>query len=214
MADDVNSPGPDPAGDPAGERVKDARTRLLEAAVQAFAAKGFHGTTTRDIATAAGMSPAALYVHHRSKEELLHEISLAGHRTALRICEEAMGVDDDPRAQLEQLVRDFVRHHAVNHTVGRIVNHELAALAPAHRAEIDGYRHAMDQLVRDLVGRGVAAGVFHTDEPVVTGAALLSLGIDVARWFRADAGLSPDQVADHYCVLALRMVGASGSSPG
>ena len=30
----------------------DSRARLLEAAVGAFATKGFHGTTTRDIATA------------------------------------------------------------------------------------------------------------------------------------------------------------------
>ena len=70
----------------AGEGVEaDARTRLLAAAVAAFAAKGFHGTTTRDISTAAGMSPAALYVHHRSKEELLHQISLAGHERTLAL---------------------------------------------------------------------------------------------------------------------------------
>jgi AcrR family transcriptional regulator len=206
MADDVNRRTADP--------VPDARTRLLEAAVQAFSAKGFHGTTTRDIATAAGMSPAALYVHHRSKEQLLHEISLAGHRAALAVCETALASSDDPEEQLGALVHDFVRHHALHHTVGRIVNYELAALAPEHRAEIDGLRHAMDLLVRDLVGRGVEAGAFRTPEPAVTGAALLSLGIDVSRWFRADGGWSPDQVADHYRVLALRMVGASGSSPG
>ncbi|WP_342215837.1 TetR family transcriptional regulator [Nocardia cyriacigeorgica] len=44
------------------------RARLLEAAAAAFADKGFNATTTRDIAAAAGMSPAAVYVHHRSKE--------------------------------------------------------------------------------------------------------------------------------------------------
>ena len=61
----------------------DARTRLARAAVEAFAARGFHGTTTRDISTAAGMSPAALYVHHRSKEELLFELSRVGHERVL-----------------------------------------------------------------------------------------------------------------------------------
>ena len=57
--------------------VVDARTRLARAAVDAFATKGFHGTTTRDISIAAGMSPAALYVHHRSKEELLFLIAIS-----------------------------------------------------------------------------------------------------------------------------------------
>ncbi|WP_185994703.1 TetR/AcrR family transcriptional regulator [Nocardioides campestrisoli] len=207
MADPVNPPGAPSA------RGRDARARLLDAAVQAFAARGFHGTTTRDIASAAGMSPAALYVHYGSKEELLHEISLAGHRTALGICEQAVAASEQPAEQLRVLVRDFVRHHAANNTVARIVNYELGALAPEHRAEIDGLRHAMDMLVRDLVRRGVRDGEFDTPEPAVTGAALLSLGIDVSRWYAA-GGWSPDQVADHYAELALRMVGASGSSPG
>ncbi len=198
VSDDVNGP--------------DARTRLLDAAVQAFAARGFHGTTTRDIASAAGMSPAALYVHHRSKEELLHQISLAGHQHALALCEAAVASSENPRDQLVVLVRDFVRHHALNHTVGRIVNYELAGLSPEHRAEIEKMRHRMDAIVRDLVRRGVDEGVFHTAEPAITGAAVLSLGIDVSRWFDSEGGWSPDQVAEHYCELVLRMVGSSGSS--
>ena len=55
------------------------RERLVTAAVAAFSAHGFHATTTRNIAARAGMSPAAVYVHHASKEELLFAISRDGH---------------------------------------------------------------------------------------------------------------------------------------
>ena len=144
---------------------EDARSRLLAAAVAAFAARGFHGTTTRDIAAAAGMSPAALYVHHRSKEELLHQISRTGHEATLALVEEAVASSDDPVAQLARLVEDFVRHHAVAHTSARIVNYELAALSEPHLAEITELRHRIDAVVRDLVERGVAAGVFTTPDP-------------------------------------------------
>jgi AcrR family transcriptional regulator len=44
------------------------RARLLDAAIAAFAEKGFNGTTTRDIAAAAGLNPAAVYVHHHCDE--------------------------------------------------------------------------------------------------------------------------------------------------
>src|SRR6185437_268319 len=54
---------------PAGSR------RILLAAATAFAERGFHATTTRDIAAQAGLSPAALYVYFRSKEEVLHQIA-------------------------------------------------------------------------------------------------------------------------------------------
>jgi AcrR family transcriptional regulator len=185
-----------------------ARSRLLAAAVEAFAARGFHGTTTRDIAAAAGMSPAALYVHHRSKEELLHLISRAGHEVTLALVEEAVASADDPVDQLARLVEEFVRHHAVAHTSARVVNYEMAALSEPHRAEIIELRHRIDVVVRDLVERGVAAGAFATPDPVMTASALLSLGIDVARWYRDEGAWTPDDVAAHYRELALRMVGA------
>jgi len=188
---------------------EDARSRLLAAAVAAFAARGFHGTTTRDIAAAAGMSPAALYVHHRSKEELLHQISRSGHEATLALVEEAVASSAHPVEQLARLVEDFVRHHAVSHTSARIVNYELAALSEPHLAEITELRHRIDAVVRELVERGVAAGDFTTPDPVMTASALLSMGIDVARWYRDEGSWSPDDVAAHYRELALRMVGAA-----
>jgi AcrR family transcriptional regulator len=77
-------------------RADATRARLLDAAIAAFAEKGSHGTTTRDVATAAGMSPAALYVHHRSKEELLYLISRSGHEDTLRLVQQPITFSDDP----------------------------------------------------------------------------------------------------------------------
>lgn len=185
-----------------------ARERLLEAAVAAFAVRGFHGTTTRDIAAAAGMSPAALYVHHRSKEELLHLISREGHLRTLALVQDAVGQHDDPVTQLTRLIEEFVRHHALTHTTARVINYEMAALSPEHLAEIMDLRRRIDAVVRDVIERGVAAGVLSTTDPAMTATALLSLGIDVARWYRDDAGWSPDEVATHYRDLALRMAGS------
>ena len=186
----------------------DARGRLLAAAVEAFAAKGFHGTTTRDIAAAAGMSPAALYVHHRSKEELLYLISRTGHELTRRLVRDAVATSEDPREQLLAVVRAFTAHHARSHTSARIVNYELAALSAEHLEEITAVRREIDQAMRDVVEAGAAAGVFHTADSRMTALALLSLGIDVARWYRDEGGWTPEQVADHYAEAALRLVGA------
>lgn len=189
--------------------VGDARSRLLEAAVAAFAEKGFHGTTTRDIARLAGMSPAALYVHHRSKEELLHLISRAGHRATLDLVRAARAASDDPVEQVRRVVRDFAVQHTRGHTWARIVNYELAALAPEHRSEIDALRHAIDTEMQALVREGVAAGAFACPEPRIAAAALLSLGVDLARWYRDDGGWTPEQIGDQYADLAVRIVGAA-----
>jgi len=188
----------------------DARTRLARAAVEAFAARGFHGTTTRDISTAAGMSPAALYVHHRSKEELLFGLARVGHERVLAMVQESVARSEDPVEQLGGLVEDFVRDHALVHTGARVINYELAALSAEHLAEIATLRHEIDLVVRGVIDRGVAAGVFHTPDAHMTALAVLSLGIDVARWFRDEGRWTPDQVAVHYRLLALRMAGVAG----
>lgn len=188
----------------------DARTRLARAAIDAFAARGFHGTTTRDISISAGMSPAAMYVHHRSKEELLYELAQAGHARVLELVRASVARSDDPVTQLGDLVEDFVRDHAVAHTGARVINYELAALSEEHRSAILTIRHEIDLAVRDVVDRGVASGAFTTPDPRMTALAILSLGIDVARWFRDEGAWTPDQVAVHYRLLALRMVGVPG----
>jgi AcrR family transcriptional regulator len=47
------------------------RTQILDAAARLFAEKGFHRTTTRDIAEAADVSEGTLYNYFESKEEML-----------------------------------------------------------------------------------------------------------------------------------------------
>ena len=54
----------------------------------------------------------------------------------------------------------------------------------------------------------VRTGAFDTPAPRMTALALLSLGVDVSRWYREDGEWSVDEIADYYCELALRMVGA------
>jgi AcrR family transcriptional regulator len=181
------------------------RSRLLEAAETAFAAKGFHGTTTRDIASAAGMSPAVVYVHHNSKEELLYQLSRAGHEEALRITLEALAASDDPVVQLRRFLHDFALHHARSHTMSRIVNYELPALSEEHLEEVMVIRRAISRAVRELIDRGVTAGVFVVPSPRMAVLALMSMNIDIARWYTDDL-LDPEDIAAAYADMGVRML--------
>ncbi|MGN6722271.1 MAG: TetR/AcrR family transcriptional regulator [Marmoricola sp.] len=187
----------------------DGRSRLYEAAIEAFANRGFHATTTRDIAAAAGMSPAALYAHHRTKEELLYVIAVRGHEASLALVRSAIASHDDPVEQLRALAHSFAEFHATSHTTARVLNYELAALEPAHRAEVDELRHHIDHETRGLVQRGVREGVFSTPNSTMAAAAILSLGVDLARWFTEGHHWTPSQLADFYADVALRIVGAA-----
>jgi TetR/AcrR family transcriptional regulator len=49
---------------------EDRRRQLLETALDFFARKGYEGTTTKEIATAAGVTEAIVFRHFHSKQEL------------------------------------------------------------------------------------------------------------------------------------------------
>ncbi|WP_320780147.1 TetR/AcrR family transcriptional regulator [Streptomyces sp. CRN 30] len=196
---------------PWGAVTPDAARRLLVAAVEAFAERGYHATTTRDIAGRAGMSPAALYIHYRTKEELLHRISRIGHEKALEVLRTAAGSGGTATERLAEAVRSFVRWHAGQHTVARVVQYELDALGPDARAEIVALRRRNDSTVREIIEDGVAAGEFDVPDVKGTTLAVLSLCIDVARWFNVNGPRTPDEVGALYADLVLRMVGAKGA---
>ena len=54
--------------------VEKRRQQILYAAIQLFREKGFHRTTTREIAAAAGFSIGTLYEYVRTKEDVLYLI--------------------------------------------------------------------------------------------------------------------------------------------
>lgn len=193
---------------PWAEVTPDAARRLLVAAVEAFAERGYHATTTRDIAGRAGMSPAALYIHYKTKEELLHRISRIGHDKAVDILRTAAEGDGSAAERLSDAVRSFVRWHAAQHTTARVVQYELDALGPEARAEIVALRRQTDAAVRGIIQDGVAAGEFDVPDVPGTTLAVLSLCIDVARWFNVNGLRTPDEVGALYADLVLRMVGA------
>lgn len=182
-----------------------ARDRLLTAAVAAFSEHGFHATTTRDIAARAGMSPAAVYVHHASKEELLFAISRDGHAATLDSIR-AAATEEDPVRRLQDVMRAFTTWHAEHHAIARIVQYDLNALSREHFAQVAAMRRDIEEVMNDTLTHGVRAGSFEVPDVRGTSLALLSLGVDVARWFRDSGRMSVRDLGDLYADLAVRMV--------
>jgi AcrR family transcriptional regulator len=76
----------------AGVTADQTRARLLRAAADVFAARGYDGTRVADIAAAAGVSNGALYAHFGSKAELLLAALRAHGR---RVLSDLLAADPD-----------------------------------------------------------------------------------------------------------------------
>lgn len=169
---------PAPAGGPKWRRRADARPdEILDAALEVFSAEGFEAARVEDVARAAGISKAGLYLYFPGKEEILRALiarEVAPFAKSVSAIAEA-GRDDPPTAlagivsTLLPLVADARRFKTP-----RVV------LAVAARFPEIGrhYRKEVVEIaagaVAALVAAGAARGDFRKVDP--TSAARLILG--------------------------------------
>lgn len=190
-----------------GDVTSEVARRLVGAAVTAFSERGYHATTTRHISEGAGLSPAALYVHFTSKEAVLYEVSRIGHLGVLAAIRDAADTATTPPERLRALVRAFTTWHVRYHTVCRVAQYEISALTDEHYREIAAIRRDTEQFVQSEIQAGVDTGDFTVPAVPTAARAILSLGIDVARWYQPGRRTDPDALVDEYAELAASMLG-------
>jgi AcrR family transcriptional regulator len=193
------------------EELAEVARRLLTSAVRCFAKNGYHATTTRDISVGVGLSPAALYVHFETKELVLYEIMRAGHEQALACVQDpAVLAAESSAERLRAIVSRYTAWHARHHVAARVCQFELAALTAEHYDEVLDLRHKTNEFFRDAVRRGVADRSFASVDVNRVTRAMLSLSIDLVRWYRLDGSDSPEQLGEFYADLALKLVEHAG----
>jgi len=186
---------------PAGPR------RILLAAATAFAERGFHATTTRDIAAQAGLSSAALYVYFKSKEEVLYQIAASTLDFTIEVTATEADRPGPPARRLQDLVRVLTIWHTYNSQVAHVVLYQTGALSPAHLADITAKQREVGRIVRRVITDGVRSGDFDVADPGAATIAVLSLCLDVARWYTPGYRLTPQQLGDFNAAAALRLTG-------
>lgn len=176
-----------------GRGGENRRSALLEAAARLFAARGYEGTSIRDIASAVGILPGSIYYHFSSKEELLvavHEQGVNQVFTAVKHAIDAAGSDPWDRltaaavAHLESLLGDNAFSQVVTPQFTRALDEPLRSTLIRQR---DAYETLFQSLVKRLrLPRG-------TSRPLLRLALLGSLNWTLT-WYRP-GGKRPATIA-------------------
>jgi len=86
---------PTPPTSPAWSGAADlTRQRLIRSALELFTTRGYHDTTTAQIAKKAGIAEGTIYRHFASKQHLVNELYRAGQRWAMKIVHETVANPD------------------------------------------------------------------------------------------------------------------------
>ena len=89
--------------------VERRRRQIADAAVRLFIEKGFHKTTTRQIAGASGFSIGSLYEYFASKEDILYLVCELIHAEVERGVTEAMKKAAGGRDALAGVIREYFK---------------------------------------------------------------------------------------------------------
>ena len=149
----------------------------------------------RDIATAAGTSPAILYDHSGSKQALLATLLDRALDLLVAATEQALDLaGDDPADRLRAIVEAHVRIHLESQRESLLGNSELRSLEPGSLrvvvAKRDVQQRIFDRVVRDGVRRGVFGAPHAEDAARFITAACTA----VAAWYRPGGPLGPDEI--------------------
>ncbi|MDP2861341.1 MAG: TetR/AcrR family transcriptional regulator [Desulfobacterales bacterium] len=87
--------------------VEKRRRQIAEAAVKLFIEKGFHKTSTRQIAKAAGVSIGSLYEYISSKEDILYLVCDSIHVEVEKRVTDVMAKSSGGRDALTEIIREY-----------------------------------------------------------------------------------------------------------
>jgi AcrR family transcriptional regulator len=167
------------------------RDRLLDAARAAFARRGYHGTTTAEIAAVAGCSEPTLFKHFGSKQALL---VAAVHATALRLVatlETPLPPGRDPFEAFAERARSLL----LNPSLGELSRLRTVALALSDEVELGDTASGLQaflQSAAEAVAAGQAGGSVRPD---LVPADVAQLVFAIALLFGFRSALDGDEAA-------------------
>jgi AcrR family transcriptional regulator len=184
--------------------------RLLGAAINLFASRGYNACSMREVAKAVNIGAPAIYNYYASKTDILVAsldfVLSTFYRAILK-----NPLPQNPEGALFAILRRHVLFGISNRTFARaadvLLNKELMVreLPTSHTyrysAAMDEYRKILEELIREVVG----------GEPVIgfaLQAFLVHEMVDRAgEWYEPEGPLNPADVADQCCEAVARLLG-------
>lgn len=185
---------------------KDSETkaRILDAAREMFAQKGFSGTSIRDIATASGMSNPTIYYHYTNKEGIILALVEEAYNMLVDELENSLVGTEDPLTRFRLLLRAHLKvTRDLRSTVSifNVTEHEkLTPETLAYSRKVQ--RDIFDLYIRELETLR-EAGLLRTDRTRILALNTAACINWLLRWFHDDGDLAFEEASEEIIEFVL-----------
>ena len=176
---------------------------ILLVAARLFAQKGFAGTSTREIAEAAGLRQPSLFHYYAKKEHILQALLLRIGEWASSVVVSIESMRAPAVTKLYRLVYDDVHGMcAAPYPVTSLLS--LPEAQPPHFPEFWKQNQKLRSLSRRLIDEGIRDGSLTCDNPTLATLALQGMTNGALTWSMDRTELSPEETAAQVANLELR----------
>jgi TetR/AcrR family transcriptional regulator, fatty acid metabolism regulator protein len=175
---------------------EERRRQILDAAVRAFAQKGYHACRVSDIAAEAGVAYGLVYHYFESKEAVLEAIFRETWTMMLSAIQAVEESEPSPREQLRKTAAIVLRTWRDQPDLVRVLVREVTRSGEQLQREVGELQLAFEALER-IIKRGQDQGVFRGDVDARLAAWILygTLEEILTGWVLGQLPDSPDDVA-------------------
>jgi AcrR family transcriptional regulator len=131
----------------------------IRAAASVFAAKGFHGASTKDIAERMGIKQGSLYYYFKSKEEALGEVCLFGIEDYVHRMDDIAKSDQPFEAKLIATITSHLSSYRERNEALKVHNDERLYLPAEKRTKLKRLGTRYRQNLEEIFEEGVRNGV-------------------------------------------------------
>ena len=191
-------------------RARDRKQRILEAAADVFAQRGYGDAGVDEIATAAATSKGGLYFHFSGKEALL--IALLDHTSGLlmsRVCA-ALDEQEEPVDRAAAALLTLLHTLGKHRSLARVFAVEALGAGPKLNRRILELQRSFEAIIEEQLDEAIARGAIAPVETRVTAQAWVGiLHAVLMRWLLDPQARPMDELFPVLRRLLLQSVGLS-----
>lgn len=134
------------------------RQAAIRSAAAVFAEKGFHGSSTRDIAEHLGIKQGSLYYYFKSKQEALAEVCLFGIQDYVQHMQSIAASEQAFEIKLIATVTSHLTSYREKNEALKVYNDERLYIPEAERSKLkelgSGYRQQLEGIFQEGIRSG------------------------------------------------------------
>jgi AcrR family transcriptional regulator len=179
--------------------------RVLEAAVDLFAERGYDGTSVAQVIERAGLTKGGFYHHFASKEALLFEVYGDLITRQLHAMDEILARKLPAAQTLRLLIVDLVESTGASARPALVFWRELGRLGDERTAEYRAARRRYHDAMRRLIRQGQASGEFAraASADIVT-FTIFGMINELPLWYRPSGRKKPTEIGTELADFVLR----------